>query len=256
MDLNEEYVLESLKKYYTKTMPPSEEILNDAMHAAMGNNHRTASWVKSNFGTIVLNAENAAHEIYRSNERSASVNALQNVFRDIASNETDIESTMDIFDKYYSALDQFFMSISQERKACEESIFEHIISELMSALKYPYALQAIINEKPDFLYPSMEHYNRISMDCIVFTAKHNLRKKWRQVVTKRIINTMYYLATIDSKIKKSDLIEMRQYRLCIVTPAELKNKIYSENGNVISFETFFNQHLDPAMKRWKKNKII
>ncbi len=258
--MNEEQVLESLIQCYKKTMPPNGEffgeIFKDAMQAALGDNHRTTSWIKKNFGTIVLNAENTAHEIYLSNERSAAINALQNVFQDVASNETDIKSSMDIFDKYYSALDQFFMSLSQERKACEDSIFEHIITELMSALKYPYTLQAILNENPSFIFPSMDHYNRISMDCILFSAKHKLQKKWRQVVTKRKINPMVYLGTIDSKIMKNDLTEMLNYRLCIVIPTELKNNFYPANENVITFEDFFDQHLDPAMVRWKANKII
>ena len=39
-------------------------------------------------------------------------------------------------------------------------------------------------------------------------------------------------------------------------PERIQKEKYSDQVNVISFESFFELHLDPAMTRWKKNKII
>lgn len=125
-------------------------------------------------------------------------------------------------------------------------------------LDYPFDEQVVINGKPDFLLPSEKHYRVHAPDCIIFTAKRTLRERWRQIVTEGIRGLAFYLATIDEKVTENALDEMKANRIYLVVPMQLKKSIehYSEAPNVLTFETFFKQHLDPAMQRWKENRVI
>lgn len=42
----------------------------------------------------------------------------------------------------------------------------------------------------------------------------------------------------------------------LVVPAGLKNTAYKDRMNIVSFETFFDHYLDPAIVRWKANGTI
>lgn len=96
------------------------------------------------------------------------------------------------------------------------------------------------------------------MDCIIFTAKRTLRERWRQIVTEGTRGLGFYLATIDEKVSKNALDEMKKHRIYLVVPERIKstNSEYNKAENVITFEDFFKYHLDPSVERWKAKKII
>ena len=135
-------------------------------------------------------------------------------------------------------------------------IMAGVIKVLFGILGYPYTPQAVINGQPDFLLPSVEHFKKNAMDCIIFTVKRTLRERWRQIVTEGTRGYLFYLATIDEDIASRDLNEIHKNRIYLVVPERIRAETYPDQPNVISFETFFESHLDPAMKRWRKNKII
>jgi hypothetical protein len=95
------------------------------------------------------------------------------------------------------------------------------------------------------------------MDCIIFTIKRTLRERWRQIVTEGTRGLGFFLATIDEAVGKNDLDAMRESRVYLVVPKRLKqtNETYAEALNVIAFEDFFKLYLDPAMARWKSQKV-
>ena len=94
------------------------------------------------------------------------------------------------------------------------------------------------------------------MDCIVFTAKRTLRERWRQIVTEGTRGLGFFLATIDDGVSQNQLDEMKRNRIYLVCPKHIKDDFYREAINVITFSSFFEDHLDPAMKRWKKSGVI
>jgi len=49
---------------------------------------------------------------------------------------------------------------------------------------------------------------------------------------------------------------MKDRRVVVVVPESLKQEKYSEKLNVISFENFFEQHLDTAIERWLSSGAI
>ena len=118
--------------------------------------------------------------------------------------------------------------------------------------------QPVINGKPDFLLPSAGHYQENATDCILFTVKRTLRERWRQVTTEGTRGNTYFLATIDESKSQNELGEMLDNRVFLVCPYEIKqrNEKYRLAQNVLSFQDFFQDYLDPAMERWKRNGVI
>ena len=125
-------------------------------------------------------------------------------------------------------------------------------------LKYPFSAQPIINGQPDLILPSVEHFRRNAPDAIIFTIKRTLRERWRQIVTEGTRGLGFFLATIDEGIAVRDLEAMLQSRIYVVVPTRLKTlrPDYEAAVNVITFEHFFQFHLDPAMQRWRAAGVV
>src|SRR3990167_3854109 len=151
---------------------------------------------------------------------------------------------------------KFFLSLAQSRKARAGKSFEAIHNALFKELSYPFDEQRVINGKPDFIMPSYGHYMNNAPDCIIFTAKRTLRERWRQIVTEGTRGLGFFLATIDDNISTNQLTEAHNNRIFIVCPEIIRKEKYSDAVNVLSFPQFFKDYLDPALARWKRNKIV
>ena len=68
----------------------------------------------------------------------------------------------------------------------------------------------------------------------------------------------FFLTTIDEDIAACDLDEMHKSRIRLVMPTRIKDSSedYRAALNVITFEDFFRDYLDPAMSRWKNARVI
>lgn len=157
----------------------------------------------------------------------------------------------------FAELDKYFLSISQSRKSRAGSAFEFIIREMLVRLNYPFSEQVVIGgAKPDYVLPSEKYFLERPLDSILLTAKRTLRERWRQIVTEANKAYGYFLATIDKKISDNQIKQASEHKVYIVVPDSIKQNIthYSAAYNVISFENFFENHLDPAMKRWNSAK--
>jgi hypothetical protein len=97
-----------------------------------------------------------------------------------------------------------------------------------------------------------------AQDAIIFTAKRTLRERWRQIVTEGAKELGFFLATIDEKVSEAQIREMKAERIHMVVPSRLKKSVpqYTEAANVITFEDFLEDHLDPKMTKWKKHGDI
>ncbi len=155
---------------------------------------------------------------------------------------------------YFADMDKLLMSIFQSRKSRAGKAFEYIIKELFTRLSYPFSEQVDIDgAKPDFVMPSEAYFKEKPLDSIIFTAKRTLRERWRQVVTEANKGYGYFLATLDAKVTKSQIEQAAKHKVFLVVPKSIKdsNDVYSNEYNVLSFEQFFADYLDPAMARWK-----
>jgi hypothetical protein len=219
---------------------------------------KTPAELKSNFSVVVLQLERDAYSIYKTSQKSAFKDGFREFAKEKTKGKATKDETIDALSEESDELNAAFLSLSQSRKSRAGSSFETIIRTLFKKLSYPFAEQQVINGKPDFLLPSREHYETNPMDCIIFTAKRTLRERWRQIVTEGTRGLGFFLATIDDKVTEQQLKEMHQHRIYLVVPKTLKDDkaAYRAAPNVISFEGFFEDHLDPAITRWKKNGVI
>lgn len=237
-------------------LPGGAEICEIAAIDALGDHFADEEWIKENFSNLVETIEHGAYEHYLTAQRPAAMRAFRSVFGPMLPPNPSANDLFEILENNLRALDQFFLSIAQGRKSRAGSAFEHIIKTLFDKLKYPYTPQAVINGKPDFLLPSVEHFRENAMDCIIFTVKRTLRERWRQITTEGTHGHQFFLGTIDSKKTRNDLVEMKKNRIYLVMPETIRARCYPDESNVISFENFFRHHLDPAMTRWRDNNVI
>lgn len=229
---------------FRKRIPPATEIAELVISRALQGEKGGPEKVKRNFSTLVEELQIEAYEKYKEFERKA--------WDDIVGQ-----------DKHalYGRLAEFdsvFLSLSQSRRARAGSTFEAIIHALFKRLGYPFDEHPILNGVPDFILPSKKHYDKNPSDCIIFTVKRTLRERWRQIVTEETRGLGHFLATIDDTITESQLEQMKRHRIFMVVPQGVKNAEtrYKKAPNVTDFEDFFEDYLDPALKRWRKAGVV
>lgn len=118
-----------------------------------------------------------------------------------------------------------------------------------------YATAANQREPPRLRAAESHLYLAYSPDCIIFTCKRTLRERWRQAITEGFTGQVF-LATFDDQLSVQQIDAMKEKNVLLVVPAGLKNTGYKDRMNVVSFETFFDHYLDPAIVRWKANGTI
>ena len=204
----------------------------------------TEDKIKTNFSSIFEQMEGRIYERYLQYEDMSGQKIINEL---IATNGTVSFQDMKSLNK----------SISQSRVSRAGKAFEYIISAMFTRLNYPFEPQKLVGgATPDFLMPSSEFFINNPLSCIIFTAKRTLRERWRQIVTEANKGYVFFLATIDKNISENQLNNAMEEKIFLVMPAQLKagNDHYEKAPHVMSFERFFDDHLDPAVKRWSNEK--
>lgn len=233
-------------------------VIDEAISKKLYPPYNTPEFIKSNLSQLIEELQIDAYNIYLEEEKAAGIKAIEEYIRNQLKPEGSAEDVIHIVASMFTDLDRFFLSLTQSRRPRAGTAFEIILKTIVKKLGYPFTEQPVINGKPDFLMPGIEHYRKNPMDCIIFTAKRSLRERWRQIVTEGTRGLGFYLATIDEGVSETQLVEMLHNRIYLVVPSRIKKEIpaYIRTPNVISFEHFIRHHLDPAMVRWKENSII
>jgi len=249
--------VKKLFEIYKETMLSPKEVLEKALRRAMPQTF-TVVYAKKNFSKIIDKIGDEAYKVFLTEQEMAGKRAIKKYFTSLIPSSSTRKSSIEKVANNFKEFDRFFLSLAQSRKPRAGSTFEWIIKGLFKKLNYPFAEQQVINGKPDFLMPAKTHYDKNPMDCIIFTVKTTVRERWRQIVTEGTRGLGFFLATVDDKISDNQLAEMLRNRIYLVVSSKLKAKVphYKTAANVISFEQFFRDHLDPAVKRWKKVKVI
>lgn len=224
---------------FKKDIPDNSILCSNAADIVLS--QYNADEIKKSFSALVNTMQDEIYRQYLIAQKRAGQKVIDDVIRQ--SGSIDFES-----------LNSFFMSIFQSRKSRAGKAFEYIIREMFMRLSYPFAEQVNVNgATPDFIMPSEEYFRKRPLDTIIFTAKRTLRERWRQVVTEANQGYSFFLATIDTKIAPNQLKQAAEHKIYIVVPQSIKNENthYQNAYNVLSFEEFFEHHLDPALKRWK-----
>jgi hypothetical protein len=252
-DKSHEPIVTRLKATFSKSIPAGSAIAARAVVSSLGKHNTDIDWIKHNFSSLVESVQIAAYKEYLEAEARCGAHALVETFLPLVGENASPREVIDLIGRHFYALDRFFLGLTQGRRPRAGKVFEILIRELFVRLRYPFAAQPIINGQPDFVLPSLEHFRRHAPDCIIFTVKRTLRERWRQIVTEGTRGLGFYLATIDEDVGDRDLAEMLRSRITLVVPERVKKvrTSYEEAPNVISFESFFRFHLDPAMERWR-----
>ena len=203
---------------------------------------KSETYIKANFSQLFDEMQAEIYQQYLKAENDAGQAIIDRLLRETGTVR-------------FEDMNSFLMSIFQSRKSRAGKAFEYIIRELFSRLSYPFAEQVDVDgATPDFIMPSEEVFRDNPLGSIIFTAKRTLRERWRQVVTEANKGYGFFLATLDDKVTESQIDQAAKNKIYIVVPQALKgaNKTYKNAPSVLSFEQFFEQHLDPAMLRWSK----
>jgi hypothetical protein len=234
------------------------QLVTQAVETLLSQTQLTPSDIRARFDDLIGELEQEVYRLYRADEQIYTQRALQTFFRHCAIHEgiTTVEGLIETIGESNGALDAFYLSLAQSRKARAGSTFEDINRLLFRRVDVPFDEQPQIDGRPDFVMPSAAHYRRNAMDCLIFTAKRTLRERWRQIVTEGARGYGFFLATLDDKISAQQIEAMRNNRVFIVCPTTLKRAKYSEQVNVLSYSEFFRDHIQLAQIRWKNNGIV
>jgi hypothetical protein len=257
MPKDEQAILEQLNKVFSTQVPNSRTITREVLVESLAD-HQNATWIKKHFSYLIETLQVTAYERYLQHEREAWRVAFASVFGPKLQECSTPDKVAGVIGDYFFTLDRFFLSRTQSRRSRAGIAFEVVLEELFTKLRYPFESQPEIDGNPDFVFPSISLYRNNAQDAIVFTAKRTLRERWRQIVTEGAKGLGFFLATIDEEVSAVQIREMKGARIQLVVPSRLKESVqqYAAAANVVTFEDFLEDHLDPKMTKWKKHGDI
>lgn len=257
MPKDEQATLEQLNTAFSTHVPNGRTIAQTVIDEALAD-HKSGAWIKKHFSELVDSLQVRAYERYLLLEKDAWRVAFATVFGPKLRECHAQQEVTKVIGDYFYTLDKFFLSRTQSRRSRAGTAFEVVLAELFNKLQYPSDPQPAIDGNPDFVFPSISLYKKNAQDAIVFTAKRTLRERWRQIVTEGAKGLGFFLATIDDRVSEAQIGEMKAARIHMVVPSRLKDDVphYAAAANVITFEDFLEDHLDPKMTKWKKHGDI
>jgi len=247
---------EQLKTQFKRAIPKNEAIVRQALQETLSRYLGDVEAMKGDLSRIIVESENVAHRIYLDAQKVAQVGALKSVLGYMVKDEPSISAAVDCISSHAAALDQFYLSVAQGRKARAGAALEIFFETIFSALGFHYEREHVVNGTPDFVFPSDAHFRVLPTDCIVFTCKRTLRERWRQITTEGSRGFLLFLGTVDATVKLNDLEEIRTQKINLVVPESVRSAAYTNAPHVISIERFVRDHLDPAHDRWRRNGVI
>ncbi|AWT13131.1 type II restriction endonuclease [Stenotrophomonas maltophilia] len=155
----------------------------------------------------------------------------------------------------FPSMDSIFLSASQQRKSRAGKSFESHLAAMLKAGGVRFEAQAILGQRrPDFVLPDQAtvalNTSRGYEEAAILSAKTTLRERWKQITHERF-NCAIFLATVDDRVSKEALEDLRKAEITLVVPESMKMRtnesFYCHDSNVISFREFFDEEL--ATKR-------
>lgn len=123
------------------------------------------------------------------------------------------------------------LSIQNRRKSRAGFSFEHNLAVLFTIndVKYSHGAVTERNNKPDFIFPSIENYHNSTYDTGLLTmlgVKTTAKDRWRQVLAEAIRIPNKHLITLEPAISRNQTEEMKANNLQLIIPDPL-NSTYS-----------------------------
>lgn len=262
-------------------LPNGKELSEMAWKPVFPKNEISAEELKNNFDYYLCRLLDIEYEIYLECENRC----VQGIFdlvseKDIAKrfptvNEV-IQSSMKIVqddsrDKHeklvelsglmrpiYKFIEQ---SLGQGRMSRAGGSPQYHLERLLKLLDYvdEFEAQVTFNGTVDFLFPSLEAWNKDRRRCVIVSVKRTLRERYKQVFEELDISgglTVYLLITETYEESKNDVTETKverinQQNIYLVVREEIKQKKFAEYNNVIGFNDFINNELPNRRIQWQ-----
>lgn len=130
------------------------------------------------------------------------------------------------------------LSVQNRRKSRAGLAFENHLAEVFrySNLVFEHGPKLENKAKPDFLFPSREHYFREEFPIKLMTllgAKTSCKDRWRQVLSEGTRFTERHLATLEPAISSNQLEEMQSHNLQLVVPKELQSTYPEDKRGIL-----------------------
>lgn len=180
-------------------------------------------------------------------------------------NMSPIEAIKDFTTTYPMHIYNLSLSNTQSRRSRAGKEFEAILMLLLLGADIPADSQGSIGKSffqknqigklVDFVSPGVVHYLIDKRDTFLISAKTTLRERWQEVpeeVTRTGIREMY-LTTLDDSFSSETLRILYEANIYIVTTKEIKEKKYSSNNSVITFEEMLKSAKEICLKWDTKN---
>ncbi|MBO6241970.1 MAG: restriction endonuclease [Butyrivibrio sp.] len=127
---------------------------------------------------------------------------------------------------------KFSLSVNNRRKSRAGLSFENHLEALFAehSIRYSHTPTTENNSKPDFIFPSIEHYRDTNYPAVQLTmlgAKTTAKDRWRQVLEEADRIERKHLITLEGAISENQTNEMISRKLQLVVPKEI-HATYSE----------------------------
>jgi len=186
------------------------------------------SFVKNNFGKVLVKFDAKATEIFRSYENNALKNLakqwliiqkkeIRKKFDRILAqkgwNEF-IEKASKVFVEFGILVQSLEKDLGNMRKARGGKTFEKVVLRLLNFIdinaEIPVGKAREDLKRIDIVIPSIEIAKKTPDRAIFLTCKRTLRERWKQEVPQARLNQRIYLITIDNDISESKAKEINE----------------------------------------------
>ena len=235
--------MEKLIETAKSEIPSVNRILNETWDD-LGLNK---SFVRNNFGKVLVMFDEKATEIFRNYERKAleklakSWISLQKkeikerLEKIVAQDGWDrfIEKASEIFVEFGVLVQIFEKVLGNMRKARGGKTFEKVLLKLLNFIdikcEIPKGKAREELRRIDIVIPSVEIATKTPDRAIFLTCKRTLRERWKQEVPQARPNQRIYLITIDENLPESKANEINQKGLIAFVRDELlKNRAFKK----------------------------
>ena len=172
-----------------------------------------------------------------------------------------VDSIRKYVEEFPEHIYQLCLSNTQSRRSRAGKEFEHIIELIFIGAGIPldsqgnvgkeYFVEKGLGKLVDTVSPGVTEFEINKRNAILISAKTTLRERWQEVPEEmgRTGAREMFLATLDEKVSDNVLNTLYEANIQLTTTKNNKEKNFSDNTRVLSFEELIKICLDNA-KKW------
>ena len=206
-------------------------------------------YFRNNASEIITQLREACWTLYQEEEKEFTKFMLSSLVNDtFTSNINPSDAILLYIEKYQEHLYQLFLSNTQSRRSRAGKEFECLIEIVLRGSGVEFDSQASVGSKRfsekslgklvDCVSPSAMHYLANKRNTVLISAKTTLRERWQEVPEElsRTGASEMFLATLDENISSEVFQVLYESNIQVVTTKHIKQKCYSSELRILSFE--------------------